>query len=327
MDDSVGAPTRRGFDVATLFNVAYAPLGLTFIASVRRHAPDAHVWVLAVDQGVETLIRNLGDPQVHLITVDEIGLTGVDELRRTRTPSEFCWTLKPGACAAALTRRADSQPMIYADADTYLLRHPQDLVREFEESRAAVMVTRHDFSSPYDQTDVAGEFAANLLLLASPAKDAILPAWQDDCIALCSTAPSEGHFGDQRYLETWSSRFPGRVHVLERDGLLGSPWNIDRRDLSGLVSYNFHGLTLLGPDRVLLTEGYTITDQVRREIYSPYLTQLRASLDLMEDAGIEPVFMRPSSDGKRSLTRLMMATRQGRLADDSPYIARLSAQS
>lgn len=326
MDDSAADHSGRGFDVATLFNVTYAPLGLSFIASVRHHAPDADIWVLAVDEGVETLIRSLGDPKVHLVTVNELDLAGVDELRSTRTPSEFCWTLKPAVCSAALERRANSRPLLYADADTYLLGHPKGLVREFEESQAAVMVTRHDFSRHYDQTDVAGDLAANMLVLSPLALNGVLPAWQDDCSAHCSATPSEGHFGDQRYLETWSSRFPGQVHLLGQDGLLGSPWNVDRRDLSGLVAYNFHGLTLLGPDRVLLTEGYAIPPRVRQEVYAPYLAQFRTSLAFMGDAGIEPTFMRPSTDGGRSLTRLMMALRQGRLAEDSPYIARLCAQ-
>lgn len=326
-DSAVERPTETpsdlGLDVVTLFNLAYAPLGLSFIASVRRHIPEADVWVLAADEETATLLTRVVDPRVHLLTLDDTRFAEVHELRRSRTPSEFCWTLKPVACAAALSRSSASRSLLYADADTYFLRHPRELVREFDESQTSTMITRHDYSQEYDQTSVAGKFAANLLMLAAPAGDRILPDWQEDCLSLCSETPANDHFGDQRYLESWPSRFPDQIHVLQQDELLGSPWNVDRRDLDRLVAYNFHGLTLLSSERVLLTEGYKISDDVIRDIYLPYLRQIRESIDLMRDARVKPTFVRPRTDGKRMLTRIAMALRQGRLSADSPYLVRL----
>lgn len=45
----------QGVNICTLFDSAYAPKGFALLASIRRHMPEARMFVLALDDDVQRL--------------------------------------------------------------------------------------------------------------------------------------------------------------------------------------------------------------------------------------------------------------------------------
>jgi hypothetical protein len=84
----------------------------------------------------------------------------------------------------------------------------------------------------------------------------------------------DGKFGDQKYLDDWTTRFSG-VHVLQNLGGGVAPWNVQQYDLSelDLVFYHFHGVKIFKNDQLDFA-SYELPKLVVERIYSPYIKHL-----------------------------------------------------
>ncbi|HLP16241.1 MAG TPA: glycosyl transferase, partial [Bacteroidota bacterium] len=113
--------------------------------------------------------------------------------------------------------------------------------------------------------------------------------WRAQCITWCFDRREDGKFGDQKYLDDWTTRFEG-VHVLEHRGGGVAAWNVQQYDVFerdgairvteratlrefGLIFYHFHYLRFLGGTRIELGRRLLSSD-VLRLIYSPYIKAL-----------------------------------------------------
>jgi hypothetical protein len=132
----------------------------------------------------------------------------------------------------------------------------------------------------------------------------VLNWWRDRCIEWCYNRQEDGKFGDQKYLDDWTTRFEG-VHVLKHPGAGVAPWNIQQfniqrqdgvititnlftKESSALIFYHFHGLKFYTDNIVSYTGTlYDITDEQKALIYQPYVLRLVTLAAQLRNAGIK----------------------------------------
>ena len=122
--------------------------------------------------------------------------------------------------------------------------------------------------------------------------------WRDNCIEWCYAKQSKGRFGDQKYLDDWTTRFNG-VHVLKHLGGGLAPWNISDYEISKvndkiyvngklLIFYHFHSLKIIDNMSFDLVGGYNLKMDDISNIYLPYVKTINQMIDLTQ--GINPNF-------------------------------------
>ena len=116
--------------------------------------------------------------------------------------------------------------------------------------------------------------------------------WRERCLEWCYARAEDGKFGDQKYLDDWTTRFKG-VHVLQHRGGGVAPWNVQQFDIakennsmilvdkkSGkhypLVFYHFHGVKFYTGSFVsCCAPVYDISSVAKEWIYIPYFKKLK----------------------------------------------------
>jgi hypothetical protein len=112
--------------------------------------------------------------------------------------------------------------------------------------------------------------------------------WRNACLNWCYNRVEEGKFGDQKYLDDWTTRFYG-VHEIKHLGAGVAPWNVQQYlierqnqgpllktasgDFVPVLFYHFHALRLFQRDFVDLCP-YEISANARQFLYGPYLQRL-----------------------------------------------------
>ena len=143
----------------------------------------------------------------------------------------------------------------------------------------------------------------------------VLRWWQERCVEWCFARHEEGKFGDQKYLDDWPSRFPGKVHVLAQKNKTLAPWNIAwfHKRANGLdpVFFHFHGFRIVSPNVALWYLGYRVGRGADR-YYERYTEMMSSAASLISRRwGDVPTFPEPGS--WRRLARLLWNGITGRL--------------
>jgi hypothetical protein len=189
----------------------------------------------------------------------------------------------------------------YVDADCYFFSSPQRLLERFEATSAAVMVTPHNYSPEYDESEKAGRFCVQFLPFRDTDKAAeILEWWQERCVEWCYTHHEPGRFGDQKYLDEWPRLFGDAVFILDDPVLALAPWNVE--ELMGVARaegnktpcmYHFHGLKFIGPRKVQLYLYYRLSKRTIKRFYHPFLKELALSFEVLSQYGYRFEVARP----------------------------------
>jgi hypothetical protein len=215
-----------------------------------------------------------------------------------RLPAEICglrgrrdwvsllWTTTPFVIADRLRELADGTPLYYVDADVAFFRDVKPVRAEFENSDSDVLVTAHNFAAEYDASGSVGEFAVQFLGVKHSGAEDILRLWGEQCLAACPASPTDGKFGDQKYLDSWPGAFGQRVHVASDPEWFQGPWNAVRFPASRAIAYHFHGLRILKGGRVRLTTHYRLPDPTVSTLYIPYIQMLTRAVASLERLGL-----------------------------------------
>jgi hypothetical protein len=213
-----------------------------------------------------------------------------------RTRGEYCWTCTPHVVIDAL-KRSGSSEMTYLDADLYFFRSPEILLKEFRASGASVLLTEHRYAPEYDQTETSGIYCVQFITFRSDQTGLeILNWWGDRCIEWCFARFEEGKFGDQKYLDDWTTRFSG-VHVLENIGGGVAPWNMTAYRVSAgpmvngvpVVFFHFHNLKWYRNGWIdLCGANYRMNNAIVDFIYRYYVHALDEAFRSVRE--IEPGF-------------------------------------
>jgi hypothetical protein len=91
---------------------------------------------------------------------------------------------------------------------------------------ASVLITDHRYAPEYDQSKGSGKYCVQFICFKNDDNGMkALKWWRDACIDWCFSRIKDGKFGDQKYLDDWTTQYSG-VHELQHLGGGVAPWNV-----------------------------------------------------------------------------------------------------
>jgi hypothetical protein len=275
----------------TLFDQGFLAMGLALHGSLRAQAGPSNfrLWIVCMDDEVETSLKALDLPDVSLIPLREIETPGLLAVKPGRSRGEYCWTVTPFTFPAVFERAPEAKQVTYLDADLYFFAPPNALLDEFARSGKDVLITDHAYAPEYDMSVKSGRFCVQFLTFRNTAAGMeVLRSWQAQCLEWCFARFEPNRFGDQKYLDEWPEKYARAVHILAQTDKTLAPWNasmFESRAALAPVFYHFHGLRLVREREVLCCVGYRISAPVRK-LYETYVKNMAAVVNGLEQRGI-----------------------------------------
>ena len=272
----------------TLFDSNYLSRGLALLQSLKTVSDNFHLYVGAFDDDCLAYLKSLNDKDLTVISLAEFENQPLLEVKKGRTPAEYCWTCTPFLIAYCI-ENYHLPSCIYLDADMIFYENPQILLSELND--ASVLITEHRFTREYDVSETHGIYCVQFMYFKNDDKGLkALYWWRDRCLEWCFAYLEDGKFGDQKYLDDWTTRFEG-VHVLKNPGGGLAPWNVQQYDVaekeqeititdkngnhSRLVFFHFHGVKFYSDETVECCGAlYGIDESAKKILYFPYFRDL-----------------------------------------------------
>jgi len=155
----------------------------------------------------------------------------------------------------------------------------------------SILITEHRFSREYRKEEkLNGRYCVQFITFKNDEYGlGALIWWKNQCINWCYNRIENGKFGDQKYLDDWTTRFK-KVHVLQHLGCGLAGWNISQYkfykvndDFYGLekksglrfdvVFYHFHYIRYYTNGKLQLG-ARIISESAKEYFYRPYLKEL-----------------------------------------------------
>lgn len=303
----------------TLFDSNYFSRGLAMYRSLAAVAGnDFTLYVYCMDERVYRVLSEMALPALTPVSLAGFETAALLSVKGDRTAAEYCWTCTPHVIRHALDTFGLAA-VTYVDADTFFYRSPSLLLEELERSGGSILLTEHRFSSGYEGGIVKGRYCVQFMTFkADELGNGALDWWGDRCLEWCYSHMEEGKFGDQKYLDDWTRRFPG-THVLDHPGGGVAPWNIGRYELLPgdnrlcfreketdrnfeLVFYHFHFLRRY-LNGFLDFGHYPLPETVKNLLYRPYVVALEDTGEEISavDGSFDPHGIAPPAEGLREL--------------------------
>ncbi len=272
----------------TYFDHHYLPRGLALYRSLRRHCPSFKLWVLCMDRASYDVLSRLGLSDIHLIGLGEFerGDEPLLTAKQNRTLIEYYFTCTPSLPLYIFNTHPKVDIITYLDADLFFFEDPAPLFDELGHSSIAIV--EHRFSPHLGDFECFGIYNVSWLSFRRDDRSfACLHWWRERCIEWCYDRCEDGRFADQKYLDSWPSRFEGVV-VLRHKGANLGPWNLANYTIRGdedrlwvdeqpLIFFHFHGLKQMNAllyDTNLSHYGVRPSACIRRRIYGLYIRTL-----------------------------------------------------
>jgi hypothetical protein len=276
----------------TLFDSLYLPQAIALHNSMQKHIKDYLLWMLCVDEISYLTLSHLKLPNTMLLNLSEIETDELKEVKRKRTPGEYCWTLTPFAPDFVFERDQSIQRVTYIDADIWFRKSPDIIFDEFSSSDKAVMITDHGYAPEFDHNVTAGQYCVQFMIFKKYESEHIRKHWQHSCLDWCFARHENGKFGDQKYLDDWGSLFPNQIHILSNRELTLAPWNATRFPFGNSIFYHFHGLKIINEVKIFVG-NYPIPLKLKENVYKNYLIDLKAAINLLKRAGFKVLSQKP----------------------------------
>ncbi|HEY4372683.1 MAG TPA: hypothetical protein VGN52_12220 [Burkholderiales bacterium] len=290
----------------TLFDSRYLSRGLAMYESLTSLTPDSHLYIFPFDDEALRILRALDLPAATIVPLAEFEDAELLRVKSARSPVEYCWTCTPSIVRYCIHTYALDM-CTYVDADTFFFADATVLLDEM--GAADAMIIEHRYTPEHDSSATSGIYNVQFMPFRATAQgSAILEWWRDACLESCELKPEEGKCGDQKYLDDWTERFAGHVHVLRHLGGGVAPWNVQQytffeagksadgkvrgkrlADSAGfdLVFYHFHALKPWDDGRIQPTNtSYVFDASVMRLIYAPYLAHLSSIATRLRNKGV-----------------------------------------
>jgi hypothetical protein len=272
----------------TLFNTKYLSRGLALYYSLEKVCKDFHLYIFAFDDQTREILNKLNLANATIISLSQFEDKDLLSVKSDRTIAEYCWTATPSTIFYVI-KNYNVESCTYVDADVYFYLSPQIIFDELVDN--SILLTEHRYSHEYRKDEKNnGKYCVQFITFKNDIYGLeALTWWKDQCIIWCYNRHENGKFGDQMYLNDWTTRFR-KVHVMQHLGGGLAGWNISQYDFfmdnekfygiekrSGnkfdIIFYHFHylkyytnGMLELGP-RI-------ISESAKQYFYKPYLKEL-----------------------------------------------------
>jgi hypothetical protein len=262
-----------------------------------------HLYVVCFDDDcfemLQLLKKTSNLTQLTPISLAEFEDEALLSIKPTRTRGEYCWTCTPSVVRYCL-EKFQLPNCTYIDADMWFYNNPSVLIEELDDSKS-VLITEHRYTRQYDQSKKSGIYCVQFVYFRNDENGKkVLNWWREQCLEWCFNRQEDGKFGDQKYLDDWTTRFEG-VHVLQHLGGGLAPWNVQQYEfnenetfkINGIekttrqafspIFFHFHGLKTYGDGhQIFAPKKYILSENVLRYFYNPYiliLQQIKSELN------------------------------------------------
>jgi len=276
------------YNFCTLFNTKYLSKGLALHQSLKNVLDNFHLYIFAFDDETYEILIKLNLNHVTVIPLKQFEDEELLRVKLGRTLAEYCWTATPSIIYYVI-KTYNVENCTYLDADVYFYSSPKIIFDEF--SNSSILITEHRFSREYKKEEkLSGKYCVQFITFRNDKYGLeALTWWRDQCIIWCYNRVEDGKFGDQMYLDDWTTRFQ-KVHVMKHLGGGLAGWNIsqydffkDEKDFYGVekrtgnkfevIFYHFHYLKFYSNGKLQLGPRI-ISESAKQYFYKPYLKVL-----------------------------------------------------
>ncbi len=272
----------------TLFDSNYLSRGIAMWQSLSQNCPDSHLYIYAFDDKSYSVLSELKFPNTTLISLKDFETAELLAIKSSRTAAEYCWTCTPCIISHSINQ-FNLDHCTYVDADLFFYSNPKTLIDEM--GNDSVLITEHRYTPLYDQSLTSGKYCVQFMTFKNDDRGMrVLNWWKNECLKWCHARFEDGKFGDQKYLDDWTTRFDG-VHELQNLGGGVAPWNLQQYFFSRkdnkiylkknettesyqMVFFHFHHLKIFLNNIVKITATYFIDRKSLKYFYFPYIKKL-----------------------------------------------------
>jgi len=290
----------------TYFDHRYLAKGLTMIRSLRRHVPDAQIWVLCLDDRAYEMMVSLAEPGVRAIALADFE-AGDAALAKAKADGrgrvEYIFTLTPSLVRYVMRAAPEAAIVTYLDGDLWFVADPEPVYREM--GAASVVIIEHGYVPEMKHLEITGIYNVGWVSFRNDANGtACVEWWRERTNEWCLDCVDAGRFADQGYLNQFPQLFAG-VHALAHRGANLAPWNVAARTISSrggvlyadedpVLFFHFHGVKRMKTGEYLTAHGAykaPLVPLVRDLLYRPYLREVSSITREVEArfGAIEPV--------------------------------------
>ena len=279
----------------TLFDSGFLPQGLALYSSLEHQAEPFTLWVICMDLEAENALGRLSLQHLKVIPLQSVEslFPALLSVKLGRTRAEYCWTLTPFSYSAVMNADPSAKRITYVDADVALFGPASNILQEMDATNCDVLLTDHAYAPEYQQESTSGRYCVQFLpFRTNPRGIEILRWWQDRCIEWCFARFEDGKFGDQKYLDDWTTRWGSSARALTDVHLTLAPWNAANlyNPEKKLGIYHFHNLRLYAGGKIRYWHWYYIPGIVKKRFYLAYKILLENAVLRLKESGHFPSY-------------------------------------
>ena len=267
--------------------------GIALYHSLIKNEANFQLFIFAFDDiSAHTLVK-MNLENVRVVTLAEFEDAELLRIKPSRSKGEYCWTCTSSTIAYCI-EKFQLKNCTYLDADLFFYQTPRVLINEIPTDKH-VMITAHRYTRYYDQSKESGKYCVQFMYFDNSSESIeVLHHWRNQCIEWCYNRIEDGKFGDQKYLDAWTSQFKCVYELANLGGGL-APWNIqqyqftpDKERIFGIenttnkkfevIFYHFHGLKFYNHGGIIYTPNtYRINSSIKELFYQSYIEALHAA--------------------------------------------------
>ncbi len=276
------------YNFCTLFDSNYLAKGLAMYLSLKEQCDNFHLYIFPFDDLSHNILKKLELQNVTIISLAEFEDKDLLRVKKERTKAEYCWTSSSSTILYCINNfKLDN--CTYIDADLYFYSSPKPIFDEINDK--SVLITSHRYTPKYDRSKRFGKYCVQFVYFKNDEFGLkALNWWRNACIEWCYNRVEDEKFGDQKYLDDWTTRFENTLELKHLGGGV-APWNVQQYKFKktenaiigteiisnnnfDLIFYHFHYLRFLKNERIDFG-SYKLTGNQIDLIYRPYLKALK----------------------------------------------------